>query len=80
MVDPQALTGTSHSCEHYHWHCFHILEIRRFNQTRKTEIIMNIYDRFGSKEIVEAINRVCAAKFENLEDYKRNTGLTTSLK
>ena len=35
-----------------------------------------IYDRFGSKEIVEAMNRVGASKFENLEDYNKKYGLT----
>jgi hypothetical protein len=55
---------------------FTILEIRHFNKTRKTEIIMKIYERFGSKEIVEAMNRVGSAKFENLNDYQKKYGLT----
>jgi hypothetical protein len=55
---------------------FTILEIRHFNQTRKTEIIMKIYERFGSKEIVEAMNRVGAQKFETLEDYMKKYGIT----
>ena len=55
---------------------FTILEIRHFNQTRKTEIIMKIYDRFGSKEIVEAMNKVGASKFENFDDYREKYGLT----
>jgi hypothetical protein len=55
---------------------FTILEIRHFTATRKTEIIMKIYDRFGSKEIVEAMNKVGMAKFENLEDYRKKYGFT----
>jgi hypothetical protein len=55
---------------------FTILEIRHFNKTRKTEIIMKIYDRFGSKEIVEAMNRVGASKFQSFEDYSNRYGIT----
>jgi len=45
---------------------FTILEILHFNKTRKTESIMKIYDMFGSKEILEAMNKVGASKFESL--------------
>jgi hypothetical protein len=55
---------------------FTLLEIRHFNKTRKTEIIMKIYERFGSKEIVEAMNRVGASKFESFEDYSKKYGVT----
>jgi hypothetical protein len=55
---------------------FTILEIRHLAQTRKTEVIMKIYERFGTREIVEAINRVGSAKFENITDYKKKYGFT----
>ena len=55
---------------------FTILEIRHLAQTRKTEVIMKIYDRFGTREIVEAINRVGSAKFENIADYSKKYGFT----
>jgi hypothetical protein len=55
---------------------FTILEIRHFNKTRKTEIIMKIYDRFGSREIVEAMNKVGASKFESFDNYRERYGLT----
>jgi hypothetical protein len=55
---------------------FTLLEIRHFNKTRKTEIIMKIYERFGSKEIVEAMNKVGSAKFESFDDYREKYGLT----
>jgi len=55
---------------------FTLLEIRHFNKTRKTEIIMRIYDRFGTKEIVDAMNKVGGAKFESFEDYSKKYGLT----
>ena len=55
---------------------FTILEIRHLARTRKTEVIMKIYDRFGTREIVEAINRVGNAKFENIADYSKKYGFT----
>jgi hypothetical protein len=55
---------------------FTLLEIRHFNATRRTEIIMKIYERFGTKEIVEAMNRVGGSRFENLEKYSKTYGLT----
>jgi hypothetical protein len=55
---------------------FTILEIRHLARTRRTDIIMKIYERFGSKEMVEAVNKVGAAKFENIEDYSKKYGFT----
>ena len=37
---------------------FTMLELRHLAQTRRTDVIMRIYDRFGSKEMVEAMNSV----------------------
>jgi hypothetical protein len=55
---------------------FTVLEIRHLARTRKTDVIMKIYDRFGTREVVEAINRVGNAKFENLTDYGNKYGFT----
>jgi hypothetical protein len=55
---------------------FTVLEIRHLAKTRKTEVIMKIYERFGTREIVEAINRVGSAKFENIADYNKKYGFT----
>jgi hypothetical protein len=55
---------------------FTILEIRHLARTRKTEVIMKIYDRFGTREVVEAINRVGNAKFENIAEYGKKYGFT----
>jgi hypothetical protein len=55
---------------------FTILEIRHLGKNRKTEVIMKIYDRFGTREIVEAINRVGNARFESIEDYNKKYGFT----
>jgi hypothetical protein len=58
---------------------FALLELRHLTETRKTEIIMRIYDRFGTREIVEAINRVGASKFESLDDYRNKYGFTEAV-
>jgi hypothetical protein len=55
---------------------FTILEIRHLARVRRTDIIMKIYDRFGTRDIVEAINRVGNAKFENITDYNKKYGFT----
>lgn len=55
---------------------FTILELRHFNRTRKTEIIMKIYDRFSSREMVLAINKVGASTFVSLDDYRKRYGFT----
>jgi hypothetical protein len=58
---------------------FALLELRHLTRTRKTEIIMKIYDKFGSKEMIEAINKVGASKFESLDDYRKKYGLTEAV-
>jgi len=58
---------------------FTLLEVRHLTGTRKTEIIMKIYDRFGSKEMVEAMNKVGVAKFESLDDYRKKYGFTEAI-
>jgi len=59
---------------------FALMELRHLTRTRKTEIIMKVYERFSDKEIVEAMSRVITAgKFEGLEDYGKKYGLTEAI-
>lgn len=37
---------------------FTMLELRHLARTRRTDVIMRIYDRFGSREMVEAMNSI----------------------
>ena len=76
MIDISAITAVVTTASIIVGVIFTLLEIRHFNKTRKTEIIMKIYERFGSKEIVEAMNRVGASKFESFEDYNKKYGVT----
>ena len=40
---------------------------------------MRIYERFGSREIVDAIMKIGGAKFENFDDYVKKYGLTDTV-
>ena len=55
---------------------FTVLELRHLRRTRKTEIIMRIYDRFSSREMVEAINKVGSIQFVTLDEYSKKYGFT----
>jgi hypothetical protein len=55
---------------------FTIFEIRHMAKTRRTDVIMRIYERFSNKEWVENTMKVTAAKFENFDDYRRRYGFT----
>ena len=57
---------------------FTILEIRHMAKTRRTEVILKIYERFGSREIVDAVMKI-GSKFESLEDYVKKNGLTDTV-
>lgn len=56
---------------------FTVMEVRHMARTRRTDVIMRIYDRFASKEIVEAmssINQVKADSSANFSQRDRITG------
>jgi hypothetical protein len=55
---------------------FTVLELRHLRRTRKTEIIMRIYDRFSSREMVEAMNKVGNITYENLDEFRKKYGFT----
>jgi len=54
---------------------FTLLELRHLARTRRTDVIMRIYDRFGSREMVEAINSVGRLKAQDVE-FPPKGGLT----
>jgi hypothetical protein len=55
---------------------FTILELRHMSRTRQTDIIMRIYDRFGSKEMVEAMYNVGQLRSETSATSPPKGGLT----
>jgi hypothetical protein len=58
---------------------FTVLEIRHLAKTRRTEVILRIYERFGSREIVDAIMKIGGAKFESFDDYAKKYGLSDTV-
>jgi hypothetical protein len=58
---------------------FTVLELRHLARTRRTEVIMRIYQEFGQKEWIENVMKVGAAKFVSLQDYSTKYGLTAVL-
>jgi hypothetical protein len=55
---------------------FTLLEIRHLARTRRTDVIMRIYENFARREIVEALLKIGGAKFETFDDYVKKYGLT----
>jgi hypothetical protein len=58
---------------------FTLLEVRHLARTRRTDVIMRIYESFRSKEIVEAIFKIGGAKYENYDDYVKKYGLVDAV-
>jgi hypothetical protein len=55
---------------------FTMMELRHLTRTRRTDVIMRIYDRFGSKEMVEAIYSVGQLRSETSTSFPPKGGLT----
>ena len=55
---------------------FTLLELRHLAKTRRTDVIMRVYDRFASKEMVEAIYVVGGLKPEALFTFPQRNDLT----
>jgi hypothetical protein len=75
MVDIQTATAVVTMASIIVGVAFTILEIRHFNRVRRTDIIMRIYERFGTREMVEAVNKVGGAEFTNMTEYRDRYGL-----
>ena len=50
---------------------FTVLEVRHMARTRVTDIIMRVYDKFASKEIVEAMSNIPQASQTSAADFSR---------
>ena len=58
---------------------FAVLELRHLARTRRTDVILKIYERFGEREIVDAVLKIGGAKFESFDDYVKKYGLSDSI-
>jgi hypothetical protein len=57
---------------------FTMMEVSHLARSRRTEVILRIYERFGSKEIVEGIMKI-GTEYENFEDYVKKYGLSDTV-
>jgi hypothetical protein len=55
---------------------FTVLELRHMTRTRQTDLIMRIYEGFGSKEMVEAMYSVGQLRSETSPSFPPKGGLT----
>jgi hypothetical protein len=55
---------------------FTVMELRHLARTRRTDVIMRIYDRFGSKEMVEAMFSIGQLRSETSPSFPPTVGLT----
>ena len=76
MIDISTLTSIVTTVSIIIGVAFTILEIRHLNRVRRTDIIMKIYERFGTREMIEAVNNVGGADFVDLKDYREKRGFT----
>ena len=58
---------------------FAVLELRHLARTRRTDVILKIYERFGDREIVDAVMKIGGAKFESFDDYVKKYGLADTV-
>jgi hypothetical protein len=54
---------------------FAVLELRHLAKNRRTDVILRIYERFASKEIVEAIMTIGAPGPGDFDDYVKKNGI-----
>jgi hypothetical protein len=48
---------------------YYILQIRHQTKLRQTDMVMRLYDKFGSTEFLKAYQTIMGAEFEDYEDY-----------
>lgn len=53
-----------------------MIQLRHMAKTRRTEVVMRLYEQFQSMEMLEAVERSSnLSKFENLDQFQKEYGL-----
>ena len=55
---------------------FAILELRDAAKQRKSQILMNLYSRFGSSDFANALERIRTCEYEDYNDYLKKYGVS----
>lgn len=58
---------------------FTLMELRHLARTRRTDVIMRIYDRFGSKEMVEAMYSIGQLRSETSPSFPQELNRLTGV-
>jgi hypothetical protein len=56
---------------------FALLELRHLTKTRRTDVILRIYERFASKEIVGAIMAIGSPALKGYDEYMEKNGVVS---
>lgn len=52
-----------------------VLEVRNLVETRQTDLVIRLYQAFGSKEIQDAWETIQTREFKDLDSYRKEYGL-----
>ena len=55
---------------------FAILQLRDAMKQRRTQILVNLYSRFGSSEFAEALERIRTCEYKDFNDYVKKYGVS----
>ena len=56
---------------------YYIMDMRNQAQKRQTDLVMQLYSEFGSKEYVEAMPKLFLLEFKDYEDFKQKYPTST---
>jgi hypothetical protein len=54
---------------------FAVLQLRNAMKQRRTEILMNLYSRFGSAEFANALDRIRTSEYKDYHEYVKRYGV-----
>jgi hypothetical protein len=54
---------------------FAVLQLRNAMKQRRTELLMNVYSRFGSAEFASALERIRTSEYKDYQEYVKKYGV-----
>jgi len=59
---------------------YYILDIRHQSKVRETDMVMRLYDKFGSTEFQKAYQMIMGLEYEDYADYRKRYGTNAEVK
>jgi hypothetical protein len=59
---------------------YYALQIRHQSKVRQTDLVMRLYDKFGSTEFQEAYQMIMGLEYEDYADYRKQYGTNAEVK